>query len=122
MERCFDICYENNVVGTVQIHKEGLYYKICCRIKLPGMRLLLRTSEAVIDLGLCVPSENTYSISTSRSVKSVQGIIQEFFLIPYNGRRYLIDSMQPFLYLKDLSAGKLQVVENRYYFVMPNQQ
>lgn len=68
----FYVSIEEKIVGTVEIHKYGLYYQICCRCKLPAekiYRLQAVCEHGVIDLGICVPFKDGFGVDKRIPVK-----------------------------------------------------
>ncbi len=107
--------YQGKKAGTVSIRTEGLYYAICCRTRLPGLRLYLQTSETTVDLGLCIPKEGMYGFDTLKSRKSISGNLKKFFLSGLKKHCYLIDPSKPFAYLHLVAEGKLRIENDKYY-------
>ncbi len=124
MEQILDIKFGHKTVGTANVCTEGLYYKISCRINLPGKRICLQTGKKTVDLGLCVPAGNMYGFETKRPVKSIPGTIIGFSAVePYQSEaRYWIDPDRSFGQISMLSKGRLQIEDEKYYLDMREDQ
>ena len=58
MDGSYEVFWSGRAVGRAEAAREGLYYRITCRCRLPGremLRLWMDCGEGEVDLGLCVP-------------------------------------------------------------------
>ena len=101
--------------GTVNVTKEGLYYRFSCRCNLTGEvmhRLVVRTDAGQVDLGVCVPMEGRFGAEKKLPCKKF-GSNPEFFLLPKHegvkGRFVPIRAEEPFAYLSKLKNAFLEI-------------
>lgn len=69
-----DIYMGNEVVGKAVIEKDGLYYHIVCRCRLSGeviYRLIADCNGNQVDLGICVPYDNSFGLEKRIPVKKL---------------------------------------------------
>ena len=116
MEVCYDITMGSQVVGSVKVTKEGLYYKFGCRCNLSGdvmYRLLAVSDGKEYDLGICVPIDNCFGVETKVPIKKIGGTDIEFYITPRHGdikgKFVPIRADEPFLYLDKLHKAHLEV-------------
>ena len=109
----YEVMFQDNAVGMAQIFKEGLYYRIVCRVMMeqPGYyRLILRCEDNEFDLGLCVPDGKALYLNKTIPIKRLVGDISGFSLthgIQHSHDDFVIlNSQKPFSELSRLSDGK----------------
>lgn len=115
LEQYYDVKWDGKPVGTVTLSTEGLYYSIHCRVKKPGIRLYLRTSETTLDLGVCIPVENGFGFHIRKPIKSVPGTVLEFYVSEKKTNMYLIDPTKPFAHIQAVMQGRLHIENGKYY-------
>lgn len=112
MESQYQVAFGNRSVGTVQVYRQGLYYRFVCRCKLTGkimcrLRAVCGNNQA--DLGIVVPTEDGFGLDTKLPVKKLGEGSLSFQLVPNHtgavGNYVPIYPEEPFGYisrLKDL--------------------
>lgn len=108
----FDLSYKDKKIGTVSVTKEGLYYKICCRCRLPKpalFRLQIDTAGKMQDLGICVPKEDLFGVDTSIPVRNIEQNTMRFVLVDkdFEQHKVMLDPQKPFMHLQDLAHACL---------------
>ena len=96
-------------LGKVQLLKEGLYYKLCCRCRSPGdqiYRLTAAVGGRHISLGILAPTGDGFGLDRRIPVKHLGEGTPEFFLAPAHGtvegRFVPLSPTEPFSYLESL--------------------
>lgn len=71
--RTYSVLLVGKKIGTADVEKRGLYYKIRCVCYLDGREPvhIIVSAEREVDLGLCVPNGKHYELNTSIPVKQV---------------------------------------------------
>lgn len=67
MEGEFPVQFAGNEVGIIQIQKSGMYYLLKCQCSLPNRRLFRLYTQSYgqpLSLGILVPEENHYTLTT----------------------------------------------------------
>ena len=104
-----------NGTGTVNVTKDGLYYRFSCRCKLSGEvmhRLMVRTDAGQVDLGVCVPMDGCFGVEKKMPCKRF-GKNPQFQLLPKHegvkGRFVPVYPEEPFVYISKLKKAFLEV-------------
>lgn len=112
----FDIRMGNEVVGTVHVERQGLYYCFSCRCRLSGAviyRLSVSCNGHHENLGVLVPMGDVFGLDTKLAVKRLgEGVLQ--FLVlpkhPQSQRQFVpIHPEEPFRYITRLQNAFLEV-------------
>lgn len=105
----YEIRYGKDKAGTVQVLREGLYYRFVCRCRLPAdvvCRLAVRCADKQENLGVMVPVGDCFGLDKRIPVKRLGEGEMEFFLGPrhdqINGRFVPIYPEEPFTYIARL--------------------
>ena len=115
MDGCYEVFQDGKQVGTVEVCREGLYYRFSCRCRPAGgemMRLWMRCGDTELDLGLCVPIEGTFGME-KRIPAKLCGLEQPSFCL-YNkddilrGKFVPLSPEEPFQYLHRLENAFLE--------------
>ena len=72
LEENYAVYFGNRPVGKVQVTRQGLYYRFLCRCELTGdvmCRLWVSCADKRESLGLVVPVDGGFGLSTSLPVK-----------------------------------------------------
>ena len=72
----FPVYYGEKECGSAVLEKQGLYYRISCKCKIPvctPCRIELSADGKKIDLGTCIKDGNTYILNTKIPVKHLLG-------------------------------------------------
>lgn len=116
MER-YEVFAGETVVGNAELIREGLFYRIRCRCRLPAdsmYRLQMTAGDIHRDLGICVPVDGVFGVDTKVSVK----------LLGAEPRRFSVTDSQkgteratlevcagkPFAFLDRLETARAEVV------------
>ena len=102
-------------VGTVQVEKQGLYYRFSCRCALSGEvmnRLWMRCGGKETDLGLCVPMGDGFGTEKRIPAKQCGDGAPTFVLrskqTEIKGNFIPISPEEPFRYLHRLENAYLE--------------
>ena len=90
----FDIFDKESCVGKAQIQKEGMYYRICCtcNIAKPGIhRIVITDGETDVDLGICVPQGEKFTLTSRIPIKFIKGDNKTFHLVRQGEHRVIPD-------------------------------
>ncbi len=112
----FEIFCKNRVVGSAEIKREGLYYKIQCACTLPNEkfhRITVSDGTAVRDLGICVPSGSKFTLTARVPVKCFQSEKLSFALAAQERTGIPVSDGAPFDRLDDLEAARLQITDGQ---------
>lgn len=85
MAETYDICWQNEIVGTVRTEKQGLYHCFYCRCSLPdeGMyRIHVIAGDKREDLGICIPVEGRFGMDKKLPIKRLGEGELTFRLVP----------------------------------------
>lgn len=69
-----EVFWDRQPVGTACVTREGLYYRFRCECRFPdkrGYRLRVCCGSKTLDLGLCVPEGNLFTLSKRIPIKQV---------------------------------------------------
>lgn len=110
MDGVYELFVNDNRVGQVTVKREGLYYRFFCRIPLKmgeKYRLFLCQNGKKFCLGLMVPEQNEFVISTKLPVKQFENTSEaRFILMDKEDSVYSpLDSNKPFANLNELKDG-----------------
>ena len=83
MKQYYPIYHQKTVVGDASLIKEGMYWYIncCCKnVAKKKFKILLEQQSSTIDLGLCVPTDNTLYLRKRIPVKTIGQGSMKFIL------------------------------------------
>lgn len=122
MESCFSVYFGNKSVGKVQVVRQGLYYRFCCRCRMERdivCRLYVSSGDKRENLGVVVPVDGGFGLETKVPVKRLPEDNLEFCLIPKTDTEggYLVPVYpeEPFGYISRLKTAYLVRQENGNY-------
>lgn len=104
----YEVTFQKNVIGTAEVTKEGLYYRIVCTCSpvLDGIyKLQILGKFGCENLGTCVLQNGKYIVETRIPIKRVGEGGLTFRLvqkIPETGKFYPISHTEPFPELMNL--------------------
>lgn len=112
----YPVMDQDKQIGRAQLTREGLYYRLVCRCKLPagGMcRLEIQCGEKRADLGILVPVENGFGLDTHFPVNRIGTGEIVFRLQPHRDasmeRIFIpLKPEEPFRYLSRLKDAFLE--------------
>lgn len=74
MEQSLPIRFRDRVVGTAQLRRQGMYWRVRCDCALPAAlryRVLARCSDGRVDLGLLYPDEDRLTLTTGLPMRAI---------------------------------------------------
>ena len=80
----YQIFHNDSVVGFAQMTREGLFYRICCTCKITeeGIhRIKICDGENQVDLGICVPKDDRFVLTSRVPVRALGGESPAFQLV-----------------------------------------
>lgn len=100
-----EVFFEGKTVGAVELTREGLYYRLVCRCRLPGreIRRLYADGEKI---GVLVPEDGELVLKTKVAAKRVKAGCR-FSLEETGGKFIPIRPGQPFGHLEMVRTSKL---------------
>lgn len=114
LEGNYGAYFGNQLVGKVQVIRQGLYYRFVCRCKLSGdvvCRLYVRCGEKRENLGVVAPVDSGFGLDTKLPVKRLGEGKPEFQLLPKHeaaaGKFVPICPEEPFAYIARLKDAFL---------------
>jgi hypothetical protein len=110
----YEVMFGKDRAGKVQVLKEGLYYRFCCRCRISGdvvCRLLVRCGEKEENLGVVVPIADGFGLDKRLPVKNLGEGEMQFCLMPKRegmpGKFIPIYPEEPFAYIARLKDAFL---------------
>lgn len=129
MEERYPLRFGDRDVGTVSARREGLYVRFCCRCRLSGgivCRVVLRRGDGEENLGVLVPEDGGFLLSTRIPAKRLGDGGWEFQVVPCRPERKQIYAPiypeEPFSYLERLKDAYLLRRDGENYAVIPEPQ
>lgn len=120
MEETFDLLYNDQTVGTVCRKREGLYFCFRCQCYLPDEHVYyvaLKCENKLYKLGICVPSENGYTMQARVRIKNFAEAPMTFTLLRKDStadRLFVsIEENQPFAYIDKLYSAYMVFSDGR---------
>lgn len=120
MERQYSVTRNGQHCGKVTVSRQGLYYRIHCRCRLPAediYRLQAAWGIRIENLGVLVPMEDMFGLDTRIPVKQL-GEGELVFTVtakrqPIQGRFVPIVDEEPFAYISRLKGSFLQIKDGQ---------
>ena len=112
----FEIFYDNTVVGSAEMKREGLYYKMHCTCTPPNdriHRITVSDGTAVRDLGICVPSGGKFTLTARLPVKCFQSEKLSFALVAQERTGIPVSDGAPFDRLDKLETARLVITDGQ---------
>ena len=124
----YEIIFGNKTVGNATVKKEGLYYKITCVCNPPSRklhRITVGNGTTEIDLGICVPDENGFTLSARVPIKQLLGDNFLFSMVPNDRRSAVSENLEGVLVetggvfdrLDQLQTARLRVINGQSIIV-----
>ncbi len=114
----YQIHMGNEVIGTAQITREGLYYSVVCLCKLPEKamyRLMVSCEATQLDLGILLLEGDVYTLKTKLPCKRLGEGAPVFRVVTHSDaekRQFVpISSDIPFNHISRLERAQLQIVD-----------
>ena len=119
------LCGEKKV-GTVQVEREGLYYRFSCRCDVSPQemkRLWMRLGSKETDLGLCVPVDGRFGTDKRLPIRQCGDGKPQFLLRHRNLKPQFVplSPEEPFRYLHRLEHAYLEQRGNTLGIVIPDE-
>ena len=110
----YKIIYNDTVVGTAEVKKEGLYLHFVCKCAPPDKELYrIQVSDGVDNrnLGICVPEGNSFYLNTRVPSKHFANEQLSFRMIPARSDNKVIPVATdvPFEDLEQLKTARFQI-------------
>ena len=109
MEGNYCVTFGQAEVGNVQVRREGLYWRFCCRCRITGdvvCRLVVQCGNSRESLGIVVPDGDVFHLDTRLPAKKLEQGIPQFVLIPRHevgeGTFVPLKPEEPFAYIAKL--------------------
>ena len=123
----FDIYKDSKVVGTAQVQRKGLYYQFICSCKPPDKgiyRIWVSDGCDELDLGICVPEGDTYTLTKHLPVKLLKGETFNFTLQSKDWKKTgsTPESEKLFPHLDMLEQAKLSEVNGQEMIIIEQVQ
>ena len=112
----YKIYMNGTVVGRADVKRKGLYYHITCTCKPPSMefyRVIMYSRSDRMDLGICVPLGDVFTLSVHIPVKYFQGDEFIFELAREAKEEYVISNDILFTHLDKLETARLYVANGQ---------
>lgn len=114
MEGVYSVHFANRPVGKVSVHRQGLYYRFCCRCRLAEgvvCRLRICCAGQQENLGVLVPIDGGFGLDTTLPAKRLGKGTPEFTLVPkhedISGTFVPVYPEEPFAYISRLKKAYL---------------
>lgn len=121
----FEIVCNEKIVGTAEVEKEGLYYRIYCECTPPNKeihRILVSDGQSKQDLGICVPVGSNFTLTTRIPAKYLNGENLHFFLIQQNAEAIPVETDMEFQDLDKLETACLQITNGQVEVIIDSAQ
>ncbi len=108
----YPILLDGKNVGTAKIEKEGMYFKIFYQCRLQNdrtYRIILTEGMRTTDLGVCIPSKDSYHLAGRLPIKSIQTDHLLFHLLDGNNKTkgIPVETGKPFPHIDKLEYAHL---------------
>ncbi len=120
----YPVYFGKQAVGKVQVLRQGLYYRCCCRCQCCCRilcRLVVRWGEGTESLGIVVPMDQGFGLDTRLPVKRFGLGEPEFILTPKLEKALQFHPIypdEPFAYIARLKEGYLTYKEGQAGIVL----
>ncbi len=106
----YKIMLNEEQVGQAHVKREGLYYKITCVCNFSDgkiHRVVVRDGESAVRLGICIPKDDKFYLSTRIPAKHLLGE-NLYFSIESDCAGIPVFAGKPFPHLDKLETARLQ--------------
>lgn len=117
----YSVFFNDTPVGQARVKREGLYYKILCRCVFPHKniyRIKVTDGNKEVDLGICVPEGNYFTLISRIAVKNIPGDNLQFTVTTNQTTEYFVADRKPFHDLDKLETARLQNRNGQLYVVI----
>lgn len=120
----YPVIFGSEAVGKVQLRKEGLYYRVFCRCRMPSEGIF-RLEANGVSLGILVPVDGGFGLETRIPVKRLGDGEPVFRLAAKHdpaaaGKLVPICPEEPFTYLEKLKNSFLVIQNGKKYASIPD--
>lgn len=123
--KTFEIIHNQQVVGKATVTVEGLYYQISCCCKMPDKsiyRIYARTDKETKDLGVCIPSGDSFVLAKKIPIKQICIENSSFQICEMNSQHdsqaVPVYNDKPFLYIDKLERARFEVRNDQPYIII----
>ena len=113
-----DILMDNRVIGQATVVQKGLYYNISCKCMFDDRkiyRIQVKDDAVTLDLGICVPEANIFTLNRMIPAKKIGQGIQHFYAEPAYPENNItpVSEDQAFEDLDRVINGQLEVTQDQ---------
>ncbi len=127
MDGTYDVFLGRESIGTVQVERQGLYYRFFCRCKLSGSvlcRVTVSCEGHHENLGILIPMGDSFGLTSKIAVKKLGKGIPNFQAIPKHRKEegtvfVPVYPEEPFAYITRLQNAFMEVREGQIGVVIP---
>lgn len=112
----YDVFLGTQPIGTAEVTKEGLFYRIVCRCRLSGevvYKVHVICADKTEDLGILVPQSGAFVLTARLPIKRLGDGQLRFKAVPRHvqlqGDFVPISADEPFSYLSKLENAYMQI-------------
>ena len=119
MEQTYPVFLGSAVCGQVQLHREGLYVRICCRCSILDGKIytLMAQGEKSLPIGVPVPANGLFHLRKRIPARNLEEGTLRFFLQERSGDReqnfYPVEENCPLPFLADLLHARMVRVNDQ---------
>ena len=124
----YQIKFREKTVGSADVIVEGLYYKICCHCQIPksGMyRIYVVGDRCELDLGICVPVADTYTLVKRIPKKQIGNSLLSFYVREKTDTKFTnefaVYEDRPFEHIDQLDKCRIKYENNKPYLIIMDQ-
>ncbi len=104
----YEVLFHQKPVGTMEVSRDGLYYRFCCKCKLPQnqiFRITVSYGNEHVNLGVLIPCNDTFHLDTKRPIKLFTQA-EPLFTVTSDTENWIpIREDRPFPRIEDLENG-----------------
>ena len=124
----YDLIMDDQVVGTVHVAKEGLYYMIKCTYSSlqDGIyRAIVQNDHECINLGICIPEGDHFVANARIPISRIENDNVRFFIVSTKSKHAQgkpVAEDIPFELLDQLQTGRFTEIDGIPSIVITGQQ
>lgn len=114
----YQIIHNDSIVGSAEMTREGLFYRICCTCKITeeGIhRIKVCDGEDEVDLGICVPRDDVFGLTSRVPVKAFKGECPVFHLIKQGQNKTKTEEKEKIPVASGKPFPSIEQLENAYF-------
>jgi len=124
--KCYDLRYNNAVVGRVTINLQGMYYNVKSRFSLENagkFRLYAASDGKNLALSLCVPYPEGFGTECRIPAKALDWSNVDFYIVKESDHIYEpVCTNKVFTGLKDLPNARFRMINGNPVIVLNQKQ